>query len=135
MILKTYTKMLTTDLAATVATLRAVHNAEPHIVLEDHHRTLIGIGDVFAVGGKPETMHHVRNSHGPFIVDDIEATRAILLANGAIILSDIDKVQSGLRMFVRHADANVVEYLQWTTELVERHIFTPLRVGMLSSQI
>ncbi len=51
MILKTYTRILTTDLETTVATLKAVHGTNPHFMLDFDPWTLVGIGDVLAVGG------------------------------------------------------------------------------------
>jgi len=38
-------------------------------------------------------------------------------------------------MYMLHADGSVVEYVEWTPELVERHILAPLRAGTPASQI
>lgn len=51
MILKTYTRILTTDLESTVATLRAVHGTEPHLAFEFDPWKLVGIGDTLVVAG------------------------------------------------------------------------------------
>jgi predicted enzyme related to lactoylglutathione lyase len=135
MILKTYTRIFTTDLESTVATLKAVHGTEPHFRLDFDPWTLIGIGDVLAVGGTDEALEPIRGSHGPWIVEDIDDARAKLLANGASVVRDIEDVPTGRMMYMKHADGSVVEYVQWTPELVEKNIFAPLRAGTPASQI
>jgi hypothetical protein len=70
-----------------------------------------------------------------WIVDDIEATKGMLLANGASVLQDVKDITNGRMMYMRHADGSVVEYVEWTPELVERHILAPLRAGTPASQI
>lgn len=135
MMLKTYTRILTTDLEATVATLKAVHGTEPHIAFEFEPWKLVGIGDVLAVAGTEESLTPIRGSLGPWIVDDIDAARSKLLDNGASIVSDVEDVATGRMMYMKHADGNVVEYVQWLPELAEKLIFGPLRAGKLSSRI
>ena len=135
MILKTYTRILTTDIEATVATLKAVHGTEPHFRFDYDPLTLVGIGDVLAIGGTDEALEPIRGSFGPWIVEDIEAVKGMLLANGASVMQDVKDIANGRMMYMRHADGSVVEYVQWTPELVERHIFAPLRAGTPASQI
>jgi hypothetical protein len=135
MILKTYTRVLTTDIEATVATLKAVHGTEPHFRFDYDPLTLVGIGDVLAIGGTDAALEPIRGSFGPWIVDDIEATKGMLLANGASVLQDVKDITNGRMMYMRHADGSVVEYVEWTPELVERHILAPLRAGTPASQI
>jgi predicted enzyme related to lactoylglutathione lyase len=135
MIFKTYTRIFTTDLESTVATLKAVHGTEPHLRVEFAPWTLVGIGDVLAVGGTEEALEPIRGSLGPWIVEDIDDTKSKLLALGAAVMRDVEDVPTGRMMYIQHADGSVVEYVQWTTELVERHIFAPLRAGTPASQI
>lgn len=135
MILKTYTRILTTDLESTVATLRAVHGTEPHLAFEFDPWKLVGIGDTLVVAGTEEALAPIRGSLGPWIVEDIDAARSTLLESGASIASDIEEVATGRMMYVRHADGHVVEYVQWLPELAEKLIFGPLRDGIPASQI
>ncbi|MFL0418611.1 VOC family protein [Sphingomonas sp. 179-I 2A4 NHS] len=135
MILKTYTRIFTTDLEGTVATLKAVHGTEPHFRLDFDPWTLVGIGDVLAVGGTDEALEPIRGSLGPWIVEDIDDAKAKLLANGASVVRDIEDVPTGRMMYIKHADGSVVEYVQWTPELAEQHVFAPLRAGTPASQI
>ena len=135
MILKTYTRILTTDIESTVATLRAVHGTEPHFRFNYDPLTLVGIGDVLAIGGTDEALEPIRGSFGPWIVEDIEAVKGMLLADGASVMQDVRDITNGRMMYMRHADGSVVEYVQWTPELVERHILAPLRAGTPASRI
>lgn len=135
MILKTYTRIFTTDLESTVATLKAVHGTEPHLRLDYDPLTLVGIGDVLVIGGSDKALEPIRGSFGPWNVDDIHDARTKLLAHGASVVRDIVDIPTGQMMYMKHADGSVVEYVQWTSELVERHILAPLRAGTPASQI
>lgn len=95
MILKTYTRILTTDIETTVATLKAVHGTEPHFRFNYDPLTLVGIGDVLAIGGTDEALEPIRGSFGPWIVDDIEAVKGMLLANGASVMQDVRDITNG----------------------------------------
>lgn len=135
MILKTYTRMFTTDLESTVATLQVVHGTEPHLRLDYDPLTLVGIGDVLVIGGTDEVLAPIRGTFGPWIVEDIDDAKAKLLASGASVVRDIDDIPTGRMMYMRHADGSVVEYVQWAHDLVEKNILAPLRAGTLASQI
>lgn len=135
MILKTYTRIFTTDLESTVATLKAVHGTEPHLRVNYDALTLVGIGDVLVIGGTDDALEPIRGTLGPWIVEDIDDVLAKLLANGASVMRDIRDIQTGRMMYMKHADGSVVEYVEWTPQLVERHILAPLRAGTLASQI
>ena len=135
MILKIYTRMFTTDLESTVATLKVVHGTEPHLRLNYAPLTLVGIGDVLVIGGLDEALEPIRGSFGPWIVEDINDAKDKLLTNGASVVRDIRDIPTGRMMYMKHADGSVVEYVQWAPELVERHVFAPLRAGTPASQI
>jgi hypothetical protein len=127
MILKTYTRIFTTDLESTVATLKAVHGTEPHLRLNYDPLFLVGIGDVLVIGGTHKALAPIRGTLGPWIVEDIDEAKRKLLANGAAVVRDIHTIPTGRMMYMKHADGNVVEYVQWAPELVEQHILAPLR--------
>lgn len=135
MILKTYTRMFTTDLEATVATLQAVHGTEPHLSLDYDPLMLVGIGDVLVIGGTDQALAPIRGTFGPWIVENIDEAKAQLLASGASVMRDISVIPTGRMMYMKHADGSVVEYVQWAPDLVEKNIFAPLRAGTPASQI
>ena len=135
MILKTYTRIFTTDPEGSLNLLRTLHGTEPHPRVTFAEWTLIGIGDVLVVGGSEEALAPIRGSLGPWIVEDIEAVQRDLLAAGAVIVRELVNVPTGRMLYARHPDGAVVEYVQWTDELVERHIREPLRRGVPAAQI
>lgn len=79
MILRSYSRILTTDLETTVEALKAVHVTDPHLRFSFDPWTLVGIGDVLAVGGTDETLEPTRSSHGPWIVKDVDDMKTKLL--------------------------------------------------------
>lgn len=135
LILKTYTRIFTNDAEKTLRVLRVLHDGEPHLRFRFDPFELVGIGDVLVVAGPDEALIPIRGSLGPWIVSDIDETRQLLMEAGAEIIRDIAPVPTGHMMYARHPDGTVVEYVQWTQELVERLISAPQRAGRLASQI
>lgn len=66
---------------------------------------------------------------------DINEARRSLVAAGAEITREIASVPTGQTMYARHPDCAVVEYVQWTPDLVERIIDAARRAGTLASAI
>lgn len=135
MILKTYTRMFTTDLEETLRVLRPLHAGEPHLRFRFDPWELAGIGDVLVVAGTEEALAPIRSSLGPWIVTDLDETRGSLVKAGAEIIREIALVPTGRMMYARHPDGAVVEYVQWTPELVEQIIDGPRRAGKLASEV
>lgn len=135
MILKTYSRIFTHDSAKALETFRAVYGTEPHLRFHFQDLELIGIGDILIVGGSEEALAPVLGSHGPFIVEDLDETKAIVEKMGSEITKPIYSSPTGRAFFARHSDGTEVEYVQWKPELVDRLIREPQRQGRLSSQI
>ncbi len=135
MILKTYTRIFTNDAEETLRVLRMLHTGEPHLRFRFDPWELIGIGDVLVVAGTDDALAPIRGSLGPWIVTDIDEARKVLVDAGAEIIREIAPVPTGHMMYARHPDGAVVEYVQWTPELVEQLIMAPQRAGKLASQI
>ena len=135
MILKTYTRVFTTDLEETLRVLRELHVGEPHLRFRFDPWELVGIGDVLVVAGTEEALAPIRGSLGPWIVSDIDETRRSLVEAGAEITREIAEVPTGRMMYARHPDGAVVEYVEFNAELVERIIEAPRRAGRLASEV
>lgn len=118
-----------------MTTLKAVQDTEQHLRLNYDPLTLVGIGDVLVIGGSDEALEPIRGSLGPWIVEDLDDAKGKLLANGASVTRDIKDIPTGRMMYMKHADGSVVEYVQWAPDLIEQHIFAPLRAGTPASQI
>lgn len=135
MILKTYTRIFTTDGEGTLGVLRRLHAGEPHLHIRFDPWELTGIGDVLVVAGTDEALAPIRGSLGPWIVSDLDETRRTLVEAGAEITRDIAPVPTGRMMYARHPDGSLVEYVEWTPDLVERLIEAPRRRGTLASEL
>lgn len=135
MILKTYTRLFTTDLEKSLRVLRELHAGEPHLRFRFDPWELVGIGDVLVVAGTEEALAPIRSSLGPWVVADLDETRRSLVEAGAEITREIAPVPTGRMMYARHPDGAVVEYVQWTPELIEQIIEAPRRAGKLASEV
>jgi hypothetical protein len=135
MILKTYTRVFTNDADQSLVLFRRLHGSEPHLRLKFHGWDLIGIGDILIIGGTDEALAPIRDSHGPFIVDNLDETQKVLEQCGAQITQATAPAPTGRFLYARHPDGLLVEYVEWTPDLVEKWITAPQREGKLSSQL
>ncbi|QLE46028.1 VOC family protein (plasmid) [Nostoc sp. C052] len=135
MILKTYARVFTNDANKTLELFQKLHQTEPHLRLNFNDWELIAIGDTFIVGGTDESLVPIRDSHGPYIVDNLDETRSTLLEGGAEITQEIKPAPTGRFLYAKHSDGLLVEYVELNSDLVEKWIAAPLRNGKLSSQI
>lgn len=122
MILKTYTRVVTTHLDASLTPLKMLVGREPdlRIPLPEIEVELVAIGDFFIIAGSADKVASFRGVLGPVIVDDLEKTQAILEKSGAEIHSPIQDVSTGRLLFSRHPDGVVIEWLQWRSDIWER---------------
>lgn len=114
MILKTYSRIFTSDVDATLAVIRKLVGREPEIREPFQDMEVLTIGDFCIVAGPAESIKPFLGAVGPVVVDDIAATKALIEACGAEIISPIADVMTGQNMFSRTSDGVVVEYVQWT---------------------
>lgn len=125
MILKTYLRLFTDNVDNTLALVgKLVGHDTPDMrfKMPEIGLDIAAIGDILIVGGEPDKIEPFRTSVGPLVVDDLDATHALLIADGAEITSPIQDVPTGRNLFARHSDGNHVEYVQWTDELVHNII-------------
>jgi hypothetical protein len=135
MILKTYARVFTNDAEQSLALFQRLHGGKPHLRLKFHGWDLIAIGDILIVGGTDEALAPIRDSHGPFVVDNLNETQKILEQCGARIIQAAATGPTGRFLYARHPDGLIVEYAEWTPDLVEKWIKTPQREGKLSSAL
>ncbi|WP_052733107.1 VOC family protein [Hymenobacter terrenus] len=122
MILKTYARVFTQDLPATLALFEQLIGRAPDICFTFGEWELIAIGDVLLVGGSAEALAPIRGSHGPLIVADLAQAQRLLEQAGAVITQPPTPTPTGTMLYARHPDGNSVEYVQWLPELVARII-------------
>jgi len=120
MILKTYTRVFTTDLNASLPLYQHLVGREP-----DYHVTagtvdVVALGNFLIIAGSDEKLATVRSSHGTIVVDNLEDTQRFLETAGAVITQPYTKGPTGHSVHARNPDGNTFEYVQWTPEFVER---------------
>ena len=135
MILKTYSRIFTNDAEETLKAFLPLQREGPHLRLRFQEWDLIGIGDIFIVGGTDESLEPIRDSHGPFIVENADDTLRSLQQAGAEITVPMYTAPTGRGFFARNPDGTHVEYVEWTPDLVEQWIRQPQRDGKLASEL
>lgn len=122
MILKTYTRIVTEDLEASLKPLKLLVGREPdlRIPLPGMGVELTAIGDFFLISGRREAIDGFVGVLGPAIVDDLDETLALLKQGGARIESPIAPVSTGRILFSEHPSGEVMEWLEWRPEIWEK---------------
>ena len=120
MILRTYARIFTSDLEATLAPLRKLIGREPELRISFLDMEVLTIGDFCILSGPAESIAPFLGAVGPAIVDDIAATRDTLLTAGAEIIQFDKDSPTGPNMFSRTSDGVVTEWVQWRPDVWER---------------
>jgi len=122
MILKTYTRIVTSNLEDSLKPLKMLVGREPdlRIPLPEIGVELVAIGDFFIIAGSTDAIAPFRNVLGPVIVDDLETTQAMLEKGGAESTTPISKVSTGRLLFSHHLGGIVIEWLEWRTDVWEQ---------------
>ena len=122
MILKTYARVFTTDLAVSLPLFQQLVGREPDIRFTLGEWEIVALGDLLLVGGTTEALAPIRNSYGPLVVDDLNTTQQQLIQAGAVITQPISTTPMGTMLYAQHPDGTVMEYVQWTPDLVKQII-------------
>ncbi len=124
MVLKTYMRIFTEDVAQSLPLLVALTGKPPDLrfSMPEQGLEIVAIGDFCLVAGARDVIDPIRSVQGPLVVDDLDAVTATLLQHGCVITKAEDVSASGRYLFARHADGLDVEYVQWNQELVDRII-------------
>jgi len=122
MILKTYARIFTTDMDKSLQLIQALAGAVPdyRFTMEEIGLEIAGIADFCVVAGPSEKLLPLRASQGPLIVDDLNQTKALLIAHGATIAKPDADSETGRYFYAVHPDGSEVEYVEWKPELRTR---------------
>ncbi len=119
MILKTYARVLTQDMEATLATLGALTDRAPDLRVRFRRFDVAFIDGFCVLSGPQEAMDRYRGTVGPLIVDDLDATREAVLRRGAELTLPPFDGPAGRVFLARHPDGLEYEYIQLSPELSE----------------
>jgi len=122
MILKTYARVFTHDMAVTLPLFEQLVGCPPDIRFTFGEWEIVALGDFLLVAGTEAALAPIRDSYGPVVVDDLAATLYLLEQAGAVITTAPVEVPTGTMLYARHPGGPHVEYVQWKPELVKRII-------------
>lgn len=120
MILKTYARVVTGDIEATLSTLRTLTAKEVDLRFTAGDTEIAAIGGFCVIAAPLEKQRALREVVGPIIVDDLLQTRTDLLKHGAIIVQDTFDAPTGTVLYARNNDGVIVEWLQFSTEYLQK---------------
>ncbi|MFC9221989.1 VOC family protein [Streptomyces hygroscopicus] len=117
MILKTYARVLTQDIEATLAMLGELTDGTPDLRVRFRRFDVAFIGGFCVLSGPQEAMDRYRGTVGPVIVDDLDATREAVLCRGAELTLPPFAGPAGQVFLARHPDGLEYEYIQLSPDL------------------
>jgi hypothetical protein len=120
MILKTYSRIFTDNLDASLDVLKKLVGREPELRVRFQDMEVLTIGDFCILTGPIESMKPFLGSVGPVIVDNLERTQTALEEGGAEIVVPITEGPTGQMMYSRTADGVTIEWVQWRPDIWER---------------
>lgn len=120
MILKTYSRIFTENLDASLAVLQPFVGRKPELRVRFKDMEVSTLGEFCFLAGPAESIKPFLGAVGPVIVDDLEATQAALEKDGAQITQPITPGPTGRNLFSRSPDGVVIEWVQWKPEIWEQ---------------
>lgn len=127
MILKTYCRVLVSDMSTTLPLFQRLVGREPDIHVTMGGWEIVALGDLLLMAGSEEALAPIRDLLGPLIVDDLAATQQLLEEEGAVITKAAEPGPTGTLLFARHPDGTHMEYIEWHPELVQKIISSGVR--------
>ena len=118
MILKTYARVVTGDMEATLAALLALTGKGVDLRFTAGEIEIAAVGDFCVIAAPFESHGALREIVGPVIVDGLHRTRTKLLEQGATLVQDRFDVPTGSVLYARNRDGIVVEWLQFSAEFL-----------------
>lgn len=121
-VLKTYARVFVADLDESLPLYERLVGASADLRFAFEKAELAAVGDFLLIAGADDDVEPYRNTVGPVVVDDLDAL--ISLLDEAQVLGD-SRSATGWFAYLRHPDGAVVEYVQWSPEVVESVFTTP----------
>jgi hypothetical protein len=120
MILKTYARVFTTNMNASLSVLAKLVGREPDLRQMFGNLEVALIGDFCIIAGPKAAITPLFGGIGPVIVDDLQTTKTSIEVAGAEITMPVTEQVTGWNMYSRNSDGVLVEWLQFKPELWER---------------
>ncbi len=120
MILKTYARVVTDNAELTFELLRSLTGKEPDVRFTIGTTEIIAIADFCIIAAPKEALAALREVVGPIVVDNLKELHSRLVEQGFEITLGPIVAPTGTVLYARNPDGIVMEWLQYTNELMER---------------
>lgn len=115
-ILKTYARVLVSDLDTALPIYERLAGAKADLRFGFERAELAAVGDFLLIAGDPDDVERYRGTVGPVIVDDLDTLLRTVTEHGAELIGGPFTSATGTFVYVRHADGAQLEYVQWSPE-------------------
>ena len=120
MILKTYARVVTEDAELTFGPLLSLTGKEPDVRFTVGTTEIIAIADFCVIVAPREQLGALREVVGPIVVDNLQELQSMLIEQGSEITLGPILAPTGTVLYARNPDGIVMEWLQYTNELMAR---------------
>ena len=122
MILRTYARIFVASLDQSLPLLEKLVGRPADLRFPFDQVEIAAVGDFLVVAGDQQALNPMREAVGPVVVEDLDETIRELIDAGATIDQPVSRSVTGSFAYLRHPDNSLVEYVQWSPELVTRII-------------
>ncbi|OUC80764.1 VOC family protein [Gordonia lacunae] len=124
-VLKTYARVFVADLDESLPLYETLVGASADLRFAFERAELAAVGDFLLIAGADDDVAPYRSTVGPVIVDDLDGLIAMVAGpSGAEVIGESESA-TGRFAYVRHPDGAVVEYVEWSPEVVASVLGTP----------
>lgn len=124
-VLKTYARVFVADLDESLPLFETLVGASADLRFAFEKAELAAVGDFLLIAGADDHVAPYRSTVGPVIVDDLDALMALIVGtSGAEVIGE-SRSATGRFAYLRHPDGAVVEYVQWSPEILTAVFGTP----------
>jgi len=124
-VLKTYARVFVADLDESLPLYERLVGASVDLRFAFERAELAAVGDFLLIAGADDDVEPYRSTVGPVVVDDLDGLIALIAGpSGAEVIGESESA-TGRFAYLRHPDGAVVEYVEWSPEIVATVLATP----------
>ncbi len=124
-VLKTYARVFVADLDESLPLYETLVGASADLRFAFERAELAAVGDFLLIAGADDDVETYRSTVGPVIVDDLDALIALITGTSAAVVIGESHSATGRFAYLRHPDGAVLEYVEWSPEIVATVFATP----------
>ncbi|MFE0752123.1 VOC family protein [Gordonia sp. NPDC058843] len=117
-VLKTYARVFVADLDESLPLYETLVGASADLRFAFEKAELAAVGDFLLIAGADDDVEPYRSTVGPVIVDELDALIALIAGPAGAEVIGESRSATGRFAYIRHPDGAVVEYVQWSPEIL-----------------